>query len=75
VGQPATSGSPVTTSSGNNWREWGVAALVQDMYAPGANHGFLVRDANESQDHEQQFNAREKGENVPQLVIRFKPAG
>lgn len=43
------------------------------MYAPSANHGFLIRDASEGNDAEQQFQAREKGENVPQLVVRFKP--
>jgi hypothetical protein len=40
-----------------------------------ANHGFLLRDATESQSAEQQFHSREKGENVPQLVVTFEPAG
>jgi hypothetical protein len=44
------------------------------MFSTGANHGFLIKDATESQDAEQQFHAREKGENVPQLVVAFKPA-
>jgi hypothetical protein len=42
------------------------------MYA-GPNHGFLIRDAAEGQDAEQQFHSREKGENAPQLVVRFAP--
>jgi hypothetical protein len=44
------------------------------MYSSGSNNGFLIRDATESQDAEQQFHAREKGENPPQLVVSFKPA-
>ena len=41
-----------------------------------SNHGFLVRDAAENADAEQQFNSREKGENQPQLVITFAaPSG
>jgi CSLREA domain-containing protein len=71
--QPATSGTAATTASGSGWREWAVAAQVQAMYGSG-NHGFLIRDAVEGNDNEQQFHAREKGENVPQLVVRFRPA-
>jgi hypothetical protein len=44
------------------------------MYAE-ANHGFLVRDALEGQDAEQQFHSREKGESPPQLVVRFVATG
>ena len=40
------------------------------MYA-GGNHGFLVRDAFEGHDAEQQFHGREKGANVPHLVLRL----
>ena len=43
------------------------------MYSSGANNGFLIRDAAEDQDAEQQFNSREKGSNPPQLVITFGP--
>jgi hypothetical protein len=71
---PATSGSAATTTSGTGYREWGVEALVQNMYSSGQNNGFLVKDASENQDAEQQFHAREKGENIPQLVLTFKPA-
>jgi hypothetical protein len=38
------------------------------------NNGFLIRDATEGQDAEQQFNSREKSDNPPQLVVTFKPA-
>ncbi|MCL4858862.1 MAG: right-handed parallel beta-helix repeat-containing protein, partial [Caldilineaceae bacterium] len=73
--QPATTGAAATATSGSGWREWNVATQVQAMYAPGANHGFLIRDAVEnSGSFEQQFHAREKGQNVPQLVISFAPA-
>jgi hypothetical protein len=72
--QPATTGSAATTTSGTGYRQWSVAAIVQNMYSSGANNGFLIRDATEGQDAEQQFNAREKGENPPQLVVSFKPA-
>jgi hypothetical protein len=41
------------------------------MYETGSNHGFLVRDAAENADAEQQFNSREKGENQPQLLLTF----
>ena len=72
--QPATTGSAVTTTSGRGYREWAVATLVQGMYSSGTNNGFLIKDATEGQDAEQQFHAREKGENVPQLVLTFKGA-
>jgi hypothetical protein len=51
-----------------------VTAQVQAMYLE-ANHGFLIRDSVEGQDAEQQFHSREKGENPPQLVVRFATAG
>jgi hypothetical protein len=41
------------------------------MYDSGTNLGFLIRDAVEGADAEQQFHGREKGENPPQLVLRF----
>jgi hypothetical protein len=49
-------------------------AHVQAMYA-GSNNGFLIRDAVESQDSEQQFHSREKSQSPPQLVIRFVVPG
>ncbi|WP_165821285.1 right-handed parallel beta-helix repeat-containing protein [Nocardioides gansuensis] len=71
---PVTAGAAATTTSGTGYREWGVATLVQGMYSSGANHGFLIKDATEGQDAEQQLHAREKGDNVPQLVLTFRPA-
>ena len=71
---PQTTGSAATTTSGTGYREWDVATLVQAMYSSGSNHGFLIKDATEGQDAEQQLHAREKGQNVPQLVLTFKPA-
>jgi hypothetical protein len=71
---PQTAGVAATTTSGTGYRDWDVATLVQEMFSSGTNHGFLIKDATEDQDAEQQFHAREKGENVPQLVLTFKPA-
>jgi hypothetical protein len=72
--QPATAGPAATTASGAGWRQWSVTGQVTAMYAPGADHGFLIRDANEGNDHEQGFFSREKGQDAPQLVIQFAPA-
>ena len=44
------------------------------MLASGVNHGFLIRDAAEGQDAEQQFHSREKGESPPQLIVTYAPA-
>ncbi|HYY76558.1 MAG TPA: DNRLRE domain-containing protein, partial [Gaiellaceae bacterium] len=73
--QPQTTGAAVTTSSGFGYREWNVSSQVQAMYDGAANDGFLIRDAVENADAEQQFHSREKGENPPQLVLRFAVAG
>ena len=70
--QPATTGTAATASSGAGWREWNVATQVAAMYST-TNNGFLIRDATENQDAEQQFSSREKGSDQPQLVIKFKP--
>jgi hypothetical protein len=72
--QPATTGNAVTTGSGNGYREWNVTTIVQLM-SSGSNSGFLIRDAaNGGSGFEQQFHSREKGENMPELVITFGPA-
>jgi len=71
--QLMTTGSAAVTTSGLGYREWNVTTHVQAMYQ-GPNHGFLIRDAVEGQDAEQQFHSREKGENPPQLVIRLAAA-
>jgi hypothetical protein len=69
--QPATTGTAATTSSGSGYRQWNVLAHVQAMYG-GTNNGFLIRDASEGGGgNEQQYNSREKGQNMPQLVIAF----
>jgi hypothetical protein len=72
--QPATAGAAATTTSGTGYRQWAVASQVQAMYSTGQNNGFLIRDATEGQDAEQQLHAKEKGDSPPQLVITFKPA-
>jgi hypothetical protein len=74
--QPATSGAAATATSGTGWREWNVMAQLQAMYASG-NYGFQIRDASEnsSAGFEQQFHSREKGQDMPELVITFRPGG
>ncbi len=74
--QPPTIGAAAatTTSSGAGYRQWDVTAQVQVIFASGANHGFLIRDATESQDAEQQFHSREKGELTPQLIVTYVAA-
>ena len=72
--QPATTGVVASTSSGSGYRQWDVTAQVQAMLASGANHGFLIRDAAEGQDAEQQFHSREKGESPPQLIVTYVAA-
>ncbi len=67
--QPATSGPVATTSSGTDkgWRSWDVTQLVG-----GAGLGVVIRDADESGDAEQKFNSREKGTDVPTLVLTYR---
>jgi hypothetical protein len=69
--QPATSGTAATARSGFGYREWTVTSQLQTMYTPGANNGFLIRDASENGGGlDQGFHSREKGiDNPPQLVI------
>jgi hypothetical protein len=69
--QPATSGPVASTTSGSGYRQWDVTAQVQAMLASGVNHGFLIRDAVEGEDAEQQFYSREKAESAPQLVVTY----
>jgi hypothetical protein len=71
--QPATTGTAATVASGSGYREWTVTQQVQAMYAPGANHGFLIRDATENGSGlDQVFHSREKGtDNPPRLVLTF----
>ncbi len=69
--QPPTAGAAATTSSGFGYREWDVRSQVQVMFSESVSHGFLIRDAAEGADAEQQLHSREKGQSPPQLVIRF----
>jgi hypothetical protein len=73
--QPATAGAAVASTSGLSHREWQVAAQVQAIYATGVNHGFLIRDSAEGgTGREQQFHAKEKGEDPPVLIVSFSLA-
>jgi large repetitive protein len=69
--QPLTTGTAATVASGFGYREWTVTSHVQAMYAPSANHGFLIRDAADNGTGlDQVFNSREKGtDNPPRLVL------
>jgi hypothetical protein len=71
--QPATTGTIAATTSGFGYRDWTVTTQIQAMYAPGANHGFLIRDASENGGGiDQAFHSREKlTDNPPQLVIAY----
>ena len=69
--QPPTAGAAATTTAGSGWREWDVVAQVDAMYST-ANEGFLIRDAVESSNanDEQRFDSRsEPGR--PELVLQF----
>jgi hypothetical protein len=72
--QPPTTGAAATTTSGSGHREWTVTSQVEAMYAPGANHRFLVKDGTENGTGlDQVFHSREKGsDNPPRLVITFR---
>ena len=73
--QPAPTGDAAVVTSERGYRDWDVTAHVQAMYDGGANHGFLIRDAEISGGgFEQQFHGREKGENPPTLIITFAPS-
>jgi parallel beta-helix repeat protein len=74
--QPDTVGAPATTWAGEGYIEWTVTSQVQGMLE-GANHGFLIRDETEDDEAggEQDFHSREKGENNPELMIRFAAPG
>ena len=69
--QPATDGpaSSVAAGADQGYREWRVTAQV----AEGALHGFLIKDGLEGDSGEQSFHAREKGENPPELALRYAP--
>jgi hypothetical protein len=72
--QPLTGGTATATSSGTGYRDWVVTPQVQAMHEAGTSHGFVIRDMVEGgSGMEQSFHAREKGENPPQLVIRYAP--
>jgi hypothetical protein len=71
--QPATTGTAVTatTPGSAGWMQWDVSTMVEAMYA-GSNYGFGVRDQTESSGSwEQQFESRESGSNLPELVVSY----
>ena len=69
--QPATAGSAATVASGTGNRDFAVRDQVRAMYDAGAQHGFLIRDAAENADAEQQLHSRENSANRPQLLLTF----
>lgn len=71
--QPGTTGAASTaaTPGAAGWMQWNVTTQVQGMYS-GSNNGFKVRDQTENgAGIEQQFDSREAGTNLPQLVVDF----
>ncbi len=72
---PATAGTPVTAASGAGYRDWNVTSHVQTMYDSSEHNGFLIRDATDNEDAEQQFHSREKSSDQPQLVLLLAPSG
>lgn len=71
--RPGATGTAASTTSGAGWRQWSVTSQVNAMYT-GANHGFLIRDANESSSgNEQLFTSRENTTTSPQLIVTFGP--
>jgi hypothetical protein len=72
--QPVAEGpvSTATVAPDAEDLEWSVVGQVQAAYDTGSV-SFVVRDAVEGEDAEQQFHSREKGEAPPRLVIAFFP--
>jgi hypothetical protein len=71
--QPGTTGSASTaaTPASAAWMQWDVTTQVQGMYS-GSNNGFSVRDQTEDGPGvEQQFESREAGVDLPELVVTF----
>ena len=67
IGSASTAATPVLAG----WMQWDVTTQVQGMYS-GSNNGFKVRDQTENGPSiEQQFDSRESGTNLPQLVVDF----
>jgi hypothetical protein len=73
--RPSTAGTAASAASSTGYVEWNVTRMVVEMIGGGTNHGFVIRDAEENADAEQQFHAREKGQQPPQLVVTLGPAG
>jgi parallel beta-helix repeat protein len=72
--QPEASETGAAAWSRDGYVQWNVTAQLPAMLA-GPNHGFVLRDAAEGTELAggHGFYAREKGDNPPQLVIRFAP--
>ena len=70
--QPTAEGPTATTAivADVDDLEWNVQPHVNAAHSAGTV-SFVIRDAVEGDDAEQQFHSREKGENPPQLVIHF----
>ena len=70
--QPTAEGPTATTAivADVDDLEWNVQPHVNAAHSAGTV-SFVIRDAVEGDDAEQQLHSREKGEDPPQLVIRF----
>jgi parallel beta-helix repeat protein len=72
--QPESVGAPARTWSRQGYMQWNVTSQVQAMYDSSANHGFLIRDADEAAEAGgggHGFHSKEKGETPAKLVVHF----
>lgn len=72
--QPGAVDPAATAWSRDGYLQWDVTTQVDAMLASGVNHGFQLRDFAEGTAEGgagHGFHSREKGEEPPQLVIRF----
>ena len=84
LNQPsALAATPATAASGDGYREWDVRAHVEAMLELGTSHGWVLRDANESDlaaGGDQSFTSREEPQDppettLPELVLRYADDG
>ena len=66
-------GTAVTAASATGWVQWTVTTHVQSHYS-GTNHGFVIRDSNETQNGQtpQVFVSKEAAANKPELVLQWQ---
>ena len=84
MNQPAAlAATPATASAGDGYREWDVREHVEAMLELGTSHGWVIRDALESDleaGGDQSFTSREEPQDppettLPELVLRYEDDG